>query len=425
MTSNFPHTNSLPGPDDITRTQLPNGIILLTRANFNSPSVYVSGYFVAGSLFDNDDKLGLANFTAMSLMRGTQQRTFQQIYDALESSGASLGFGASTHNVSFAGRALAEDLPLILQTLTECIQSPAFPEDQVERLRVQILTNLAIRAQDTSEMAYLAFDRAVFGNHPYGRSEDGYPETIQNITRADLAGFHDRHYTPPGLVIAVVGAVPAQQALEEVQKTLGAWQASIAPRPDMPPVQPVEAATRQHITIGGKSQTDLVMGCQGPKRESPDYLAAALGNSILGQFGLMGRIGDVVREKAGLAYSASTHLNAFKHGGAWTVSAGVNPSNLQRAIDLIIQELQRFTREPVKQEELQDSQSSFVGSLPISLESNRGVANALLKLERYQLGLDYYRRYPGLIGAVTQQDVLEAARRYLDLDRLCTISAGS
>ena len=167
------------------------------------------------------------------------------------------------------------------------------------------------------------------------------------------------------------------------------------------------------------------MGTLGPQRKSPDYLPASLGNNVLGQFGMMGRIGDVVREQAGLAYHASTSLNAWIEAGSWEVSAGVNPTNLQRAIDLILSELDRYAREPVSIEELQDSQANFVGRLPLSMESNAGVANALLNLERFQLGLDYYRRYPALVESVTPEMVLETARRYIDTHHLAIISAGS
>lgn len=167
------------------------------------------------------------------------------------------------------------------------------------------------------------------------------------------------------------------------------------------------------------------MGTLGPKRQTPNYLPASLGNSILGQFGMMGRIGDVVREQAGLAYYASTSLNAWIQAGSWEVSAGVNPANLQRAIDLIIGELRRFSSELVAAEELSDSQDNFIGRLPLSLESNGGVAGALLNLERFQLGLDYYQRYPDLVRAVTREQVLEAAHKYIDPDRLAIISAGT
>jgi zinc protease len=417
---------SLPGPEDIRRIELSNGIVLLTRPNFDSPSVVMNGYLASGSLFDPDDKLSLAHYTATALMRGSQHRSFHDIYEAMESVGASLGFGASVHNTSFGGRALAEDLPLLLQLLSESLRQPIFPAEQLEKLRAQMMTNLAIRSQDTEELASLAFDGIVFEGHPYGRPEEGYPETVQRVTRDDLVAFHQTHYGPHNMVMVIVGAVSPDQAVEHVQRALGDWtnpqQVEV---PQLPLIQPLNAVVRRHINVPGKSQTDLIMGTLGPQRKSPDYLPASLGNNVLGQFGMMGRIGDVVREQAGLAYHASTSLNAWIESGSWEVSAGVNPANLQRAIDLILSELDRFAREPVSLEELQDSQANFIGRLPLSMESNAGVANALLNLERFQLGLDYYRRYPAMVEAVTPQMVLETAHRYIDTHRLAIISAGS
>lgn len=417
--------HTLPGPEDICRVELPNGITLLSRSNFNSPSISLGGYLAAGSMFDPREKLGLAGFTAAVLMRGTQQHDFQSIYDSLESAGASLGFGASVHNVNFGGRALAEDLPLLLRLLSEALRQPAFPNDHVERLRAQMLTSLAIRNQDTGDLADLAIDEILFPDHPYGLPEDGHPETIQAITRDDLMEFHRLHYGPRTMVIVVVGAISGEAALEQVMQALGDWQNpnQVLPGP-MPPIRPLAERVRRHIEVPGKVQTDLSLGVIGLKRLSPDFMAASLGNNILGQFGMMGRIGDVVREKAGLAYHASTSLSASIEGGSWEVSAGVNPANLQRAIDLIISELDRFTREPVQPEELQDSQANFIGRLPLSLESNAGVGSALLNIERFQLGLDYYQRYPQMIASVTPEQVLEVARRYWTLDRMAVVSAG-
>ena len=420
-----PYSKSLPGPQDITRTQLSNGIILLTRPNFNSPSVVVSGYLACGSIFDPPEKLGLAQFTATSLTRGTAQHNFQEIFNSLESAGASLGFGASVHNTSFGGRALSEDLPLLLGLLSECVRQPVFPKDQVERLRAQLLTSLAMRAQDTDEMSSMAFDAALFPDHPYGRPEDGFPETIQAIQVGDLAEFHKAHFGPRGMVIVVVGAVSPQQALDAVERALGDWRNSAqVESPAVPPGAAPKETFRKHIAIPGKSQTDLVMGTLGPQRRSPDFLPASLGNNILGQFGMMGRIGDVVRERAGLAYHASTSLNAWIGAGSWEVSAGVNPANLQRAIDLIQRELERYVRRAVFKRELKDSQANFIGRLPLSLESNNGVANALLNLERFQLGLDYYQRYSDNVLAVTPEQILAVSQKYIDPERLIITSAG-
>ncbi len=383
------HLNSLPGPDDIRRFELSNGIVLLTRPNFNSQSVVLSGYIQSGSLFDPREKLGLAHFTSMALMRGSTRRDFQQTYDALESVGASAGFSSSVHHTSFGGRCLSEDLPLVLEILSDSLRSPVFPEDQIERLRTQLLTGLAIRAQDTEEMASLTFDETLFAGHPYGLPEDGYVETIMQITAQDIQRFQKTSYHPRGMVLVVVGAVDPEACFDMVSRVFESWQAeNTLPIRSFPALSPLTKKTVRHIAIPGKSQTDVIIGTLGPKRNVPEYMAASLGNSILGQFGMMGRIGDIVREKSGLAYHASASLNSWIEAGSWEVSAGVNPSNLFRTIDLVISELKRFTGELVTAEELTDSQANFTGRLPLSLESNGGVAGALLNIERFQLGLD-------------------------------------
>ena len=418
--------HSLPGPADITRKELPNGITILHRSNFNSPSVVITGYVAVGSYLDSLEKLGLAHFTAAALMRGTKTQNFQAIFDRLESAGASLGFGASVHNTSFSGRSLAEDLPLLVGMLADCLRNPTFPQEYFKRLQAQLLTSLSIRAQDTAEMSAITFDELLFGNHPYGRPEDGQIETIKKITRQDLVNFHKDNYHPRGMVIVVVGAVEAQVAFDTIEKALGDWQnPSIIPAVDLPVILPVTQPIRKHVEISGKSQTDLVVGMLGPKRKSPDYLTASLGNSVLGQFGMMGRIGEAVREKAGLAYDASTSLNAWIDGGSWEVAAGVNPANLQKAIDLIIQELRYFVQEPVTREELADSQANYIGRLPLSLESNAGVANTLLNMERFDLGMDYLQKYSEKIMAVTPEAILEVSRNYIQPEALVIVSAGS
>lgn len=420
-------TNSaLPGPNDIHREVLPNGITILTRSNFNSPSVVIGGFFNAGSLFDPDAKLGLADFVSSALMRGTKTRTFDTIYNELESAGASLGFSSGVHSSGFNGRSLAEDLPLLLNLLAGSLINPTFPKAEVEKLRAQLLTGLAIRAQDTSDMASMVFDEILFRDHPYSRAEDGHPETVKRITQGDLVKFHREHFGPRGMVIAIVGAVKAEEAVRQVKRALGGWQIKGRKEaPALPPLKPMKKTVRRHHQIAGKSQSDLVIGTVGPMRKDPDFLPASLGNNILGQFGLMGRIGDVVREKAGLAYYAGSSLSAGMGPGSWEVNAGVNPSNVSKAADLIVSELKRFVDDGVTAEELADSQTNYIGRLPLSLESNGGVVGALLNIERHDLGLDYYLRYADLVRQVTREHVLSAARRCIDTDKLAIAVAGA
>lgn len=417
--------SALPGPDNIYREVLPNGITVVARSNFNSPSVVVTGFFEAGAIFDPDEKLGLADFVTSALMRGTRKRSFDTIYHKLESVGASLGFNTGVHKSGFNGRSLVEDLPLLLELLSEALMQPAFPKPEIEKLHAQILTSLAIRAEDTADMASMTFDAILFKGHPYSRPEDGYPETIKRITRDDLVKFHRAHYGPRGMVIAVVGAVKPEEAVRQVQRALGGWQVKgQREAPELPPLKRLKKMVSKHHRIRGKSQSDLVIGTNGPMRRDSDFMSAMLGNNILGQFGMMGRIGDVVREKSGLAYYAYSSLSAGIGPGSWEVSAGVNPQNVKKASDLIVTELTRFVQEGVTEDELADSKANFIGRLPLSLESNGGMANALLNIERHNLGLDYYLRYEDLVNEVTREDVLNTARRFIDPDRLAIAVAG-
>ena len=417
--------NSLPGPGDIYREVLPNGITVLARSNFNSPSVVVTGFFEAGALFDPDEKLGLAEYTALALMRGTRSRSFDEIYNALESVGAGLGFNTGVHKSGFNGRSLAEDLPLLFNLLCEALTSPVFPKAEMEKLRAQLLTGLAIRAEDTSDMASMVFDNILFKGHPYSRPEDGFPETIKKIKREDLVKFHREHYGPRGMVMAIVGGVKPEDAVKQVKRALGGWQVKGQEEtPALPPLKPLKKTVSKHHRIRGKSQSDLIIGTNGPMRRDPEFMSASIGNNILGQFGMMGRIGDVVREKSGLAYYAYSSLSAGLGPGSWEVSAGVNPQNLKKATGLILDELKRFVQEGVTADELTDTKANFIGRLPLSLESNGGVANALLNIERHQLGLEYYHRYQNLVNEVTAEDVLTTARKFIDSDRLVIASAG-
>ena len=419
------HVNSLPGPNDIYREVLQNGITVLARSNFNSPSVVVTGFFEAGALFDPDEKLGLAEYTSLSLMRGTKKRSFDEIYNALESVGAGLGFNTGVHKSGFNGRSLAEDLPLLLNLLAEALTAPVFPKSEIEKLRAQLLTGLAIREEDTADMASMVFDNILFKDHPYSRPEDGFPETIKQIKRDDLVKFHREHYGPRGMVIAIVGGVTPEDAVKQVKRALGGWQVKGQKEsPALPSLTPLKKSVSKHHRIPGKSQSDLIIGTNGPMRRDPEFMPVSIGNNILGQFGMMGRIGDVVREKSGLAYYAYSSLSAGLGPGSWEVSAGVNPQNIKKASDLIRDELKRFVQEGVTADELADTKANFIGRLPLSLESNGGVANALLNIERHQLGLDYYHRYPDLVSEVIADDVLAAARKFIHVDKLVTATAG-
>ncbi len=176
--------SSLPGPDNITREVLPNGITLLVRENFVNPSVVVSGYLPAGAEDEPREQAGLCSFVVDAMERGTQRRPFAQLYEEVESIGATFGLNAGTHITTFRAKGMAEHLPLLLDILADVIRTPAFEAQQVEKVRAEIRSFHRERAHDTRRMAALTFHELLYPpEHPYHRALSGYPETVERISR--------------------------------------------------------------------------------------------------------------------------------------------------------------------------------------------------------------------------------------------------
>ncbi len=416
---------SLPGPETILRQVLPNGLVVLVRENHTSPAVVVDGDLRVGGLWEPKEKAGLADFTTAALMRGTEARSFNEIYEAIESVGASVGLASGTHTTSVYGKSLAEDLGLVLELAADALRRPTFPPEQVERLRGENVTRMAMRDNNTRVRADQAFYELAYPNHPYAIDEDGTPETLRAITRDDLVDFHQRHFGPRGMILTIVGAVKAPEAVTLVEHYFGDWDnPRQSSEPALPPVSPPEGVLTRRIAMPGKIQSDLILGGPGPARKHPQYLAARLGNNILGVFGMGGHIGHAVREKGGMAYYAASALDGGQGPGPWRAYAGINPKNIDRAVDLIRKELRKFTRRKVTEDELAENKTFFLGRLPLSLETNEGVAGSIGSLELYDLGLDYLQRYPKLVGAITREDILEVAREFINPEAYVLTVAG-
>jgi zinc protease len=414
-----------PGPDNIHRRRLPNGITVLVYENFASQSVVVEGVVHAGALVEPRDRAGLAHLTAELLMRGTASRSFAQIYEALEAVGASLGFSGGRNATEFSGRGLVEDLPLLLDLLAESLRRPTFPEAQLAQVQGQILTGLQIRANDTRRMAGLAFRELLYGDHPYGQSITGYEGTVSALGRREVVDFHRNYYGPEGMLITLVGAIETSEALAQVEAVLGDWRNEAQrPSPPIPDVPRPPHLQQTYVPLPDKSQSDLIMGLPGPRRAAPDYLDAKLMNTILGVFGMMGRIGKNVRQEQGLAYYAYSRLRGGLGPSPWYACAGVAPGDVERAMTSIRREIDRIQQEPVPAEELADSQAFATGSMPVGLETNSGLAGVITDMAYYGLGLDYLQRYPDMIDEITPARIQAAAQKYLSSEQLAVAVSG-
>lgn len=422
----MPTNGALPSADTITRVTLDNGITVLVYENDAAQSVVLAGSLAAGSLFESPEKSGQASLTASALMRGTANHDFDTIHAALEDIGADLDVGAGTHTTGFNGKSLAEDLPVLVNLLADVLRHPVFPADHVERLRGEIITGLQYRQQDTRFRANRAFRDSLYpASHPYHYSTRGTLQTVPQIALADLHDFHRRYYGPQGMIVVIVGAVRAPEAVDIVRERLGDWQNPAQPTPPpLPAVPPVEEIRRVSVSVPGKTQSDIVLGVPGPSRLADDYRAAVMANSVLGQFGMMGRIGDEVREKLGLAYYAYSSVEGGHGPGPWSVSAGVNPANINLAVDSIMKEVRRMTTEPVSDDDLADNKSYFTGHLPLQLESNEGIASSILSMETFGLGLDYLVTVRDEINALTKDQLLAATQKYWNPDAFVLAVAG-
>jgi len=408
---------AFPGPADIVRQTLPNGITMLVRENFASPAVVVNGYLTVGSADETSAQAGLAAFTADVMERGTRKRSFAQLYEEVESIGASFGLSAGVHSTSFGAKGLAESLPVLLDILSDTLLQPAFLPEQVEKVRAEIFTDFQERANDTRRMASLLFHQLTYPEtHPYHRSSSGYPETIAPLTGDDLANFHTQYFSPQGMVITVVGAVKAAAVIQAVTDAFGHWWNKRPARAALPPVPALTIINEQRIAIPDKTQSDMLLGWPGPARLDPDFIPCYVTNTVLGVFGMFGRLGKAVREDNGLAYYAYSGLTGGTGPGPWYASVGVNPANQAKALELVLAELHRIRAERVPEAELNDSKSYLTGKLPLQLETNEGVAQSLLNIERFQLGLDYLQRYREMIMEISATQVQAMAQKWLDPD---------
>jgi zinc protease len=261
-------------------------------------------------------------------------------------------------------------------------------------------------------------------HHPYGRAGRGTIASVEKIVREDLVSFHHRHVAPAGLRLVVVGAVEASRVSASVMRAFGDWSHPAASPLRPSRVIPAETRRAERKLVPGKPQADIAYGFTTMSRDDPRYYAMVIMNNALGQYALGGRLGDNIRERQGMAYYAFSSFDANVVEGPLIVRAGVSPSNVDRAIAAIDEEISRIARDGILDAELADSRRYLVGSMPRVLETNIGIATFLHNAEYFGLGLDFDQRIPALLEAVTVEAVNEAARSFLDPARATVVVAG-
>ena len=336
----------------------------------------------------------------------------------------SLTVATGRHQTSASATCLSDDFPAVLALVADVIRHPAFPEPEVATRRADLISSIRKEEDNPAQMAVDAFVRALYGSHPYSRKVRGTVASVEALKRQDLVRCYQKGFVPTGLTVVVVGDVDEQLAVQTVSRAFADWSGGELGKVKGPEaVRPV-ARNLVAVPMMNKSQADVAYGFVGIRRLDLDYTAISVMNNALGQYAIGGRLGDSIRERQGMAYYVFSSLEAGFGEGPLTIRAGVSAENVERTIASIDTELTAVVTNGFTQQEIDESKSYLIGSIPRQLETNGAIAAFLLNAETYGLGLDYDVRLPGLIQAVTLDDANAAARRLLDPARATIAVAG-
>ena len=409
----------------VHESRLPNGMQVLLQENHSAPFVTIYSNVMAGPAFESPEQSGLASFCAEMLSRGTTRRSWEEIREALEFEAADLGFGTGVQVATVGGRCLRDDLRLLLEAAAEQLLQPAFPEDEIEKVRSEMLAAQAQRDDDTYQVAEKEFLAALYPEgHPLRYPPLGTEETVARITREDLVAFHARYYRPENTILAVVGDLDPAEVEALVREVFGGWErGGEAARPELPAVPVPEEPRVLRVPVPSKTQTDVALGFPGMSRSDPGYYQADLMNYLLGR-AFMSRLNMHIREELGLAYYVWSNYYAYWGPGPWVVHMGVNPANVDQAVEATLEELRRMQQEPPSEEEMDLWKGYVEGTVARRMETFSGIAQNLVSSAFYELGLYFPYQYPSILEGITAEQVQEAARQFLHPEGYVAVIAG-
>jgi len=407
---------------EVHRFVTPQGLTVLHVQRDNVPMVVFTLMIKSGAVNEPPGRAGLSSLTASLLEEGTTTRSSMQISQELEFIGARYSANGGTEGSTMSLTVLKKDVKKGLDIFTDMLLRPSFPEEEVARVKDLVKGSLEQSEEDPSFVVGREFGKALFGDHPYGRVIDGTPETVDSIGRDDIVDFHSRYYVPNNAILAVVGGITEQELEALLNKYFGSWaEKPVPPLHLAPPVKPEHKVVKVDRDL---TQANILLGNIGLSRNNPDYYAAVVMNYILGGGGFSSRMMASVREKMGLAYDVHSYFSPHKLPGSFEAGVQTKNATANKAIDEMLLEIKRMREERVSSKELQDAKSFLIGSYPRKFDTMGKVAGFLTQVEFFGLGLDYIDKYPELINAVTQDDVLRVARKYLDPDNYVLVVVG-
>lgn len=421
---------------EIRSETLNNGLRFSADESENSTgSVALVGSIRAGANRDEPDKFGTAELVSRLLTRGTKSDpSSASIARKIEEIGATLQFSNNDERVKFSAKCHSSVLPDLLKIISDCLLNPLFPSDQIELSKAEIISDLDQEEDDTRSQAHQTLMSMIYGGDKiYGRNSMGKKENIKNLTREDLASFYDQFYSPKSTIIAATGNFEYSDLLSRIDSFFGKWnpassnnvneKVSMTGSPDS--FSKTANGELKVIPMNHKSQADVDIAVQAVPRKSKDYYPIMLGNLLLGQIGLYGRLGQNVRERKGVAYYCFSSTVAKTFGGHLAFYAGVNPANASKAIEGMSEEIGRIQTEEISEDELSIGKSNILGSLSISLDTSSERVNIIHEIEYHSLGgSKYFEIYEKEIDSVTSMQVLSLFAKYAAPQKLSMTVAG-
>lgn len=409
------------------RSTLSNGLVLLHAEEHSLPIVNLQILVDAGSGADPEGQEGVAHLTARALLLGGSRYTLRELNEELDSMGAVLSTSCGKDFATVSLKVLGKDLGKGLDLFVDVLTHPSFPRRELRREVSRIRAALRASEQQAGEVAERVFAETLFAGGPYGHAVEGTDGSLRKVSRADVRRFYRSHYLPARCVLAVVGDITADELKEVVVPLLEQWSA----RGTVPGVRPAPSGDRREA--GQKivrvdrdlNQTHIVLGHLGIRRDNPDFYPLSVMNYILGGGGFASRLLTDIRNEKGLAYSVSSSFFAGKHQGSFQIVLQTKNASAREAVGLARRQMEKIRGEYVTDAELEGAKRYLTGSFPLRVDTSAKLANFLVQMEFYGLGVDYPQRYPALIDAVSKEDVLRVARAYLHPDSCILVVVGN
>nr|HEV7954037.1 pitrilysin family protein [Candidatus Acidoferrales bacterium] len=411
-------------PPVATRT-LPNGLRVFVVTSSSEPAIGVQLLMTsAGSVNDPQGKPGVASMAASLLTQGTGKRTAQQIAESIDFVGGSLSATAADDDTIVGASVVKKDFDLAMDLLADVVLRASFQDEEIARQKMQLLSNLRVSYDDADYLASAVFERAVYGQHPYGLPTEGTPVSIQAITREDVVQFRDTYYTPGTALLAFSGDISPEAAFAAAEKYFGAWSTKTATAPAH--AAPV-VAPGVHIIVVNKSdavQTQIRIGKPGVRRSDAEFIPLYVTDRIFGG-SYNSRLNTEVRVKKGLTYGANSVFDTRMEAGNLLASTYTRTETTVPAVQLVVDQIKGMASGNLKPEELTFARDYLVGVYPIQTETPDEVASRVLTAAHYGLPANYNETYQNRISAVTLQQANSEATKYFQPATLEIVLAGN